>query len=156
MSRAPKNRVKKLLARQQTAAWLLRQEIDVAEVHDDVPHTAISSALVAVCSPTPKSSPVMVTELPPVMAELVVAPDAAATSKLKTGLDVPATPPTLTADSPNIVFIELLRQAIVVADVHDDVLHATISSALVEVNSPAPKSSPVTVTELTPLRAMLG
>ena len=126
----------------------LRQEIVVADVHDDVKHATISSALVAVCSPTPKLSPATVTELPPLTAELAVAPDATAASKLKTGLDVPATPPTLTADSPNSVLIELLKHERVVADVHDDVPQATISSVLVAVNSPTPKSSPATVTEL--------
>jgi len=63
---------------------------------------------------------------------------------------VPTNPATLTADSPNIVLIELLRHATVVADVHDDVPQATISSALVAVSSPTPKSSPATVTELPP------
>ena len=74
---------------------------------------------------------------------------------MKTGADVPATPPTLTADSPNIVLIELLTHASVVADVHADVPHATISSALVAVSSPTPKLTPDTVTELPPLEAML-
>jgi len=132
---------------------LLRQDIVVADVHDDVPQATISSALVAVCSPTPKSSPATVTELRPLTAELRAAPEATAASKLKTGADVPATPPTLTADSPNTVLIELLRQEIVVAEVQDDVPQATISSALVAVCSPTPKSSPETVSELPPLGA---
>jgi len=135
---------------------LLRHEIVVADVHDDVPHATISSALVAESSPDPKSSPEIVKELPPLTAELRAAPEATVVSKLKTGADVPATPPTLTADSPNIVLIELLKQASVVADVQDDVPHATISSAVVAVSSPKPKSSPTTVTELPPLGAMLG
>ena len=79
--------------------------------------------------------------------------DPTAASKLKALLAVPATAPTLTADRPYIVLIELLRHAIVVADVHDDVLHATISSALVAVCSPTPKSSPETLTEPPPLGA---
>jgi hypothetical protein len=131
----------------------LRQERVVAEVHDEVPHAAISSALVAVSSPTPKSSPTTVTELPPLTAELRVTPEATAASKLKTGADVPATPPTVTVDSPNTVLIDLLRHEIVVADVHDDVPQATISSALVAVCSPTPKSSPASVSELLPLPA---
>jgi hypothetical protein len=134
---------------------LLMQAIVVADVQDDVSHAAISSALVAVGSPTPKSSPATVTELPPLGAELRAAPEATAASKLKTGPDVPATPPTLTADSPNIMLIELLKHERVVADVHDDVPQATISSALVAVGSPTPKSSPTTVTELPPLGAEL-
>jgi len=63
---------------------------------------------------------------------------------------VPETNPTVTADTPNIVLIELLRQERLVADVQDDVTHPTISSALVAVCSPTPKSSPTTVTELPP------
>ena len=132
----------------------LRQEIVVADVQDVVLQATISSALVAVCSPTPKLSPTTVTELPPLTAELAVAPDATAASKLKTGLDVPATPPTLTADSPNSVLIELLKHERVVADVHDDVPQATISSANVAVSSSTPKLSPATVTELPPLTSL--
>jgi len=63
---------------------------------------------------------------------------------------VPTTPPTLTADSPNIVVMKLLKHATVVADVQDDVPHPTISSELVADRSPTPKSSPATVTELPP------
>ena len=111
----------------------LRHLIVVVDVHDDVLHATISSALVAVCSPTPKSSPETVTELPPLTTTLRAAPDTTATLKLNTGADVPATPPTVTADSPNIVLIDLLKQARVVADVHDEVIHTTISSALVAV-----------------------
>jgi hypothetical protein len=132
---------------------LLEHLIVDADVHDDVRQGAISSALVAVCSPTPKSSPATVTELRPLGATLLATPEATAASKLKTGADVPATPPTLTADSPNTVLIELLRQERVVAEVQDDVPQATISSALVAVCSPTPKSSPETVSELPPLGA---
>ena len=118
---------------------LLKQEIVVAEVHDDVSHTAISSALVAVSSPAPKLSPATVTELPPLGEEFRRREDAAAASKVRTGTDVPAMPPTLTVDSPNIVPIELLEHLIVDADVHDDVRQGAISSALVAVCSPTPK-----------------
>ena len=106
---------------------------------DGLAGIAISSTLAAVGSPAPKSSPVMVPELPPVVAKSIVAPDAADTSKLKTGL---ATTPTLTADSPNTVRIELLGHEIVVAEVRDDVPHAAISSELMAVWSPNPMSSP--------------
>ena len=111
--------------------------------------------LAAVGSPAPKSSPVLVTELPPVMAKSIVAPDAADTSKLKTGL---ATTPMLTADSPNTMRIELLGHEIVVAEVRDDVTvpHAAISSELMAVWSPNPMSSAETVTGLPPLGAAFG
>jgi len=103
---------------------LLRQEIVVADVHDDVSHATISSAVVAVCSPKPKSSPETVTELPPLGAMLRANEDAIAASKLRTGADVPTTPPTLTADSPNIELIGALTHTSAVAATHDDVLHA--------------------------------
>jgi len=115
--------------------------------------TASDSAALALSSETPKSSPTTVTELPPLTAPFRSPYDRTAASKLNMAFDVPATPPTLTADTPYIVLIELLTHEIVVADVHDDVPHATISSALVTVSSPAPKSSPTTVTELPPLTA---
>ncbi|WP_289460382.1 hypothetical protein, partial [Klebsiella pneumoniae] len=66
-----------------------------------------------------------------------------------------AIPPTLTADRPYIVLIELLKQARVVADIQDDVSHETISDAPVAVGSPTPKLSPETVIELPPLGALL-
>jgi hypothetical protein len=109
----------------------------------------------AVCSPTPKLRPLTVTHIPPLDGLLKKMREVEAPSKLKTGADVPATPPTLTADSPNIALIELLRHAMVVADVQDDVPHTAISSALVAVCSPTPKSRPTTVKELPPLGAML-
>ena len=132
-------------------AALDKQLNTVADVHNDVTHNASDSAVLTVCSPTPKLSPQTVTELPPLTAEFNSPYDTTAASKLKTGADVPATPPTLTADIPNIVIIELLTHTIVVADVHDDVPHATISRAAVAVTSPTPKSSPQTVTEPLPL-----
>ncbi len=66
-------------------------------------HTAISSAPVALRSTEPKLSPVTVIELPPLTAEFRSHPDPTAASKLYTALAVPATPPTLTADTPYIV-----------------------------------------------------
>ena len=78
-----------------------------------------------------------------------------ASSKLKKATAVPATLPTLTADTPFIVLDALLTHASVVADVHDDVMHTAISSAPVALRSTAPKLSPATVTELPPLTAPL-
>jgi hypothetical protein len=46
---------------------------------------------------------VTVSELPPLTAELRNHPDQTAASKLYTALAVPATPPTLTADTPYTV-----------------------------------------------------
>jgi len=81
----------------------------------------------------------------------VVTADNAGESNEKIGELVPATAPTVTADSPNIVRNVLLRQEIVVIEVQDEVLHATISSALVAVWSLKPRPRPDTVKELPPL-----
>ena len=94
---------------------LLRQEIVVAEVRDDVPHAAISSELMAVWSPNPMSSAETVTGLPPLGAAFRAKDEPAAATELKLGNDVPK---------------------VAVADVHDDLPHGTISSALVDVSSP--------------------
>jgi hypothetical protein len=115
-------------------------------------HTTISSAPVALRSTEPKLSPATVTELPPLTAEFCSQPDPTAASKLIITLAVPATPPTLTADTPSIVLDALLTHANVVADVHDDVMHTAISSAPVALRSTAPKLSPVTASEAIPVR----
>ena len=125
----------------------------VADVHVDVKHTSSDSDTLALVSHTPKLSPATVTELPPLEAELSCPYDATAASKLCTALAVPATPPTLTADTPYVVLTPLLKHPSVVADVHADVLHTTISSAPVALRSTEPKLSPTTVTELPPLTA---
>jgi hypothetical protein len=132
----------------------ISSETEVAELHDvvtDMVEKEIRKDDVG--SPIAKFNPKTLTELRPQVAPLSNTWDTRTASKLKIGIDVPATPPTLTADSPNIVLIDLLKQEIVVADVHDDVPHTTISSALVAVCSPTPKSSPATVSELLPLAA---
>jgi hypothetical protein len=104
-------------------------------------------------SHTPKLSPTTLTELPPLTAEFSSPYDATAASKLYAALAVPATPPTLTADTPYIVLTELLRHASAVADVHDDVPHTAISSAPVALRSTELKLSPTTLTELSPFNA---
>ena len=132
---------------------LLRHASAVAELHDDVPHTAISSAPVALRSTELKLSPHTVTMLPPLNAPFRTHPDPTAASKLYTALAVPAMPPTLTAEMPYIVNTGLLRHASVVADVHEEVLQTIVSSAPPGLRSTEPKPSPHTVTELRPLTA---
>ena len=127
----------------------------VADVHVDVLHAPSESDTLALVSHTPKLSPATVTELPPLEAELSCPYDATAASKLYTALAVPATPPTLTADTPYVVLTPLLKHPSVVADVHVDVLHTAISSAPVALRSTEPKLSPVTVNQLPPLTAAL-
>ncbi len=74
----------------------------VADVHDDVKHAPRSpppprsSPAVAVCSPTPKSSPDTVTDAYPLCGALRRASDIAAASKLNTGRPVPGTDATVT------------------------------------------------------------
>jgi hypothetical protein len=131
-------------------------ETEVAELHDVVTNMVVEEMQKDDVGSRPaKFIPRTVTELRPEGTPFRSASDTSTASKLNMGADVPATPPTLTADSPNMLLIELLRQESVVADVHDDVPHATISKALVAVNSPTPKSSPETVKELPPLQALL-
>ena len=72
--------------------------------------------------------------------------DPSATSKLNTGCDVPATPPTVTAEYPNRYLVLLVRHATEVDELHDDVPHSPASTAALAVCSPTPKLSPVTVT----------
>ena len=130
---------------------LLRQAIVVADVQDDVSHATISSALVAVSSPTPKSSPETVTELPPLTAVFNATEETRAVSKLKMRDDVPAIAATVTADSPNIVLNAPETQEVDVAEVQDVEPHGTNSRAAVDVTSLTPKSSPTTVTDAPPL-----
>jgi hypothetical protein len=66
---------------------------------------------------------------------------ATAESKLKTGADVPVTPPMLAVGSPNIEPFELLRPERVVAENYVD-QQASTSCMLVAVGLPAPASSP--------------
>ena len=148
-----------LAARNKSAAAFDRHASVVADVQDDVKHAPRSpppprsSPAVAVGSPTPKSSPDTVTDAYPLIGEFSRASDATAASKLYTALAVPATPPTLTADTPYVVLTPLLKHPSVVADVHVDVLHTAISSAPVALRSTEPKLSPATVKELPPLTA---
>jgi hypothetical protein len=134
-------------------AVLLTHTSVVPELQDDVPHIADSMTAVTLRSTEPKLSPLTVTELPPLEAPFCTQLDPTAASKLYAALAVPATLPTLTADMPYILVAVLLRHASAVPELHDDVLHATISSAVVALRSTEPKPSPLTVAELPPLEA---
>ena len=92
-----------------------------------------------------QSGPATVTELPPLTAELrwkarsyAEATVGSKLSKLQPGADVPATPPTLAPDSPNIVPGELLRQERVTAKVDDDVQQAAPNRERVPMKITAP------------------
>lgn len=127
------------------------------EVQSVVAQESEPNATVGVGATRLKSNPVTVMLTPPESGAFkVVTADNAGESNEKIGELVPATAPTVTADSPNIVRNVLLRQEIVVIEVQDEVLHATISSALVAESLLAPKSRPDTVTELPPLTAIFS
>ena len=68
----------------------------VPDDHADVMHTAISTVALAVCSPTPKLSPLTVTDPCPLCGVFSCMSDATAASKLSTLTPVPATAPTVT------------------------------------------------------------
>jgi len=135
----------------------------VADVHDDVKHAPRSprpprsSPAVAVCSPTPKSSPDTVTDAYPLGGAFSSTSDARAASKLNTGRPVPDTPATVTLADRNKSPNAFDRHASVVADVQDDVKHAPRSpppprsSPAETVNSLIPKFSPETVSDAYPL-----
>jgi len=135
---------------------LLRQEIVVIEVQDEVLHATISSVVVAVWSLKPRPRPDTVKELPPLTAAFNVTEETIAASKLKTGDDVPAIAATVTVDCPNMVFNEPVMHVVVVDDVQDVVPQGTNSREVVNVTSDTPKSSPTTVTELPPLAGVLN
>ena len=73
----------------------------VADVHDDVkqtprsPRPPRSSPAVAVCSPTPKSSPATVSDAYPLCGAFSRTSETVAASKLYTACPVPATDPTV-------------------------------------------------------------
>ena len=135
----------------------------VADVHDDVKHTPRSptpprsSPAVAVCSPTPKSSPDTVTDAYPLCGAFSSTSDTTAASKLKIGRPVPATDATVMLAALNRSPIAFDTHATVVADAHDDVTHTPTSptpprsSPAVAVCSPTPKLRPDTVSDAYPL-----
>ena len=105
---------------------LLTHAIVVADVHDDVTHTAISSALVAVGSPTPKSSPATVTELPPLGAAFRRLLDATGASNETIEAPVPIALLTVTAISLLSMYKpDAPRHTNDDDDIHDDVAHST-------------------------------
>jgi len=140
-----------------------RHVADVADVHDDVPHgpesprPPRSSPAVAVCSPTPKLSPETVKEPYPLWGAFRPTADAAAASKLKTGLPVPTVDATVNTPLLNKSPRAFDKHANVVTDVHDDVkqtprsLMPPRSSPAVMVSSLSPKLRPETVTDAYPL-----
>jgi hypothetical protein len=72
-----------------------RQAMLVEELHDEVLHSPGPMATLEVCSPTPKLSPLTVTDPPPLNGAFSSIPDATALSKLNTNSPVPAIAPTV-------------------------------------------------------------
>jgi hypothetical protein len=123
----------------------------VADVHDEVKQTPCSSPAVAVCSRTPKFSPLMLNGAYPLCGAFSRTSDATAESKLKIGRPVPAADATVTLPLPNISKSPLDTQPTVVAEVHDDVKHTPRSSPALAVASLVPKLTPLTVNDAYPL-----
>jgi hypothetical protein len=128
----------------------------VADVHDEVKQTPCSSPAVAVCSRTPKFSPLMLNGAYPLCGAFSRTSDATAESKLKIGLPVPAADATVTLPLPNISQSPLDTHPTVVAEVHDDVKHTPRSSPALAVASLVPKLTPLTVNDAYPLCAELA
>jgi hypothetical protein len=128
----------------------------VAVVQDDVKHKPSSSPKVVVRSLEPKDRPETLKDDWPLCGALSLMSEAMAASKLKIGVPVPTTEPTVRLAALLATSLTLLeRQITVVAVVHDDVKHtpfaAPASSSADAVCSPAPKLSPDTVNEEPPL-----
>jgi len=140
-----------------------RHDNEVAEDHEDVKHTPRSplpprsSPRVAVCSPTPKSSPDTVTDAYPLCGAFSSTSEATAASKLKIGRPVPDTVATDTLAARNRSPNAFDRQLSDVADTHDDEKHEPRSpppprsSPALAVWSATPKFRPDTVNEAYPV-----
>jgi hypothetical protein len=140
-----------------------RHEAVVIDDHEDVKHTPRSplpprsSPRVAVCSPTPKSSPDTVTDAYPLCGAFSSTSEATAASKLKIGRPVPDTAATVTLAARNRSPNAFDRQLSDVADTHDDEKHGPRSpppprsSPALAVGSATPKFRPDTVNEAYPV-----
>ena len=133
----------------------------MADVQPAVEHTADTSCAVAVCSLSPKLSPLTVTDDRPLLTLFVSTPnDATGASKLNASDAVPTTPPTVTCTAritsytlPSASHSPLLlaAHATDVADVQPAVEHTADTSCAVAVYSTYRKLSPLTVTDDRPL-----
>jgi hypothetical protein len=128
----------------------------VAELHDDVPQTTISSALVALRSTEPKPSPLTVTELPPLQAPFRTQPDPTAASKLSALQPVPARAATVTVTPGSTDAAARALQLTVVAELHDVVVHTPSASCAEPVGSADAKPSPIIVTDAPPVHGTFG
>jgi hypothetical protein len=128
-----------------------KQPRRVADVQDDVTHTARSSPTVAEKSREPKFSPLTLNDAYPLCGAFSRTSDAAAESKLKLGMLVPASDATVTLPLPKISKSAFDAQVKVVADVQDDVTHTPRSSPAVAERSRKPKLSPLTLNDAYPL-----
>ena len=85
------------------------------------------------------------------LAQLTTTP-----SKLNAFAAVPAMAATLITTDMSIYVDGAVEHAVLVADVHDSVLHTTLARARVAVSSPYPKLSPETVMDEPPVRTAFG
>jgi hypothetical protein len=129
---------------------LCRHATDVDELHEEVLHTPASTPALAVCSPTPKLSPLTVTDASPLNGAFSSIPDATATSNVNEACLVPGVAPTVIVTSVTSKLFDGDRHATDVPELQDDVKHISADSFTDAVSSPLPKFRPVTVTDAPP------
>jgi hypothetical protein len=137
-------------------------ESDVDDIHDDdkqtprSPPPPRSRPAVAVGSAAPKFSPDTVRDVDPESGAFKRTSDDTAASKLKTARAVPGAEAMVTLAYLTISYRATARHATEVPEVQEDVEHSAespetpISSPVVAVCSPTPKSSPDTVKDAPP------
>ena len=135
-------------------ASLARHCSDVDDCHADVTQGTEDIDAVAVCSLSPKLSPLTVTDPLPLTTAFDRANDATGPSKLNASVIVPTTPPTVTCTIritsyklPSASHSADAWHPTDVADVHADVMHTADTSCAVAVYSTYRKLSPLTVTD---------
>jgi hypothetical protein len=106
---------------------------ELAELHDAVEHTALTSSAVAVYSTYRKCSPLTVTDEPKLSAMFSSTYDATGASKENTPYPVPTTPATVISDMLASPTALPCWHTTDVAELHDDVLHGADPSAAVAV-----------------------
>jgi hypothetical protein len=126
----------------------------VADVQEDVKQGSADTDAVAVCSLSPKLSPLTVTDPLPLSTWFAFAKDATGASNVNASVAVPTSPPTVTCTA-RITSYRLASashsatalQLTELADVHEAVSHTAETSCAVAVCSLSPKLSPLTVTD---------
>ena len=112
---------------------LARHCTELAELHDAVEHTALTSCAVAVYSLSPKLSPLTVTDAPKLCGMFSSKNDPTGASNENTPYPVPTTPATVISAVSASPATLICWHTTDVAELHDDVLHGADPSAAVAV-----------------------